>query len=860
MISPAGPGWLLLRSSRRYGERHPAQVLLCLLGIALGVAVVVAVDIALVSSQRSFRHSVASIQGTTTHRVVSTGVGVDESTVRELKVAARIQRVAPVIDEFVRVRRAGTSDPPTVVRLLGIDPFAESSVRSWDRVSTDSDAGRLSPGDLVSQAGTAWIEVETASELGFQLGDAIEVRAGARNSTVELLDQFRAPTGLDQARAQRLLLVDISTAQEILGRFGVVSRLDLELTADEAERVRESLPPECRLELASAQSNTLDQMTRAFQLNLRCLSLLALVVGWFLIYNSMAFSVVQRAGLFSRLRAWGLGAPTLFRWILGEAAVIGVVATAIGILGGLALGYGLVHAVTATLSDLYLRVEVTSVTVSWLTLGKGIALGVGTTLLGAWRPAREASRARPTGLRSRLEGESRRKAPRRALLGLALILVALVATQLESRSLTLGYATMLAVILGFALIVPAGVCVMVALIAPMVRPLGPVVVMAPRNVVRHLSRTGLAIAALTVAVSMSLGVQVMIGSFRQSVVDWLETSVVADLYVSSPGVVARKGSEIPLPESLVAELEGLPGVAEITTQRLLTVPTDRGEIRIAVRRAQSTDRLGLELLAGDPEDAWPAYEVGDGLLVSEPFAYRFQLALGDLFRLATPGGPIDFPVVGIFRDFASDEGYVAMSEDGYTRYWPAPGVTGVAIFLSEASDRDSVSRAIDAIAARSETGGFGFASSGRLREQTLIVFDRTFAVTDVLRWLAILVAWVGVFSALLALQLERRREFAVLRSRGLMPRQATGLVIGESSLMGLFAGLLAIPLGVVLAWILTEVVSRRSFGWTLGFQLDPWEMASALSMAVAAGFASGLWPGFRLARQDVVSQLRGRDE
>lgn len=851
--------WLLVRSSWRYGRRHPAQVLLCGFGIALGVAVVVAVDIALESSRRAFEETVATVRGAATHEIVSTGRGVPEELLRRIRVEAGVERAAPVIDESVRLeprvpRGAAHGAVPLTAQLLGVDVYSEAAFREW---RGGGGSAELPVAELITDRETMWLEAGAARELGIGVGDDVDVVAGGRRTELRLGAVFEL-SRTDGSGAPRLAVVDISTAQELFEGFGILSRIELVLAPEEVERVTSLLPAECALRSSETRAATLDRMTKAFQVNLRCLSLLALVVGWFLIYNSMAFSVVQRRGLFSRLRAWGLSESSLFRWIASEALLLGSVAIGAGLLLGVGLGHALVRIVATTISDLYFSLRVTEVEVSGWTLLEGVGLGLGTTALGAWLPAREAARSRPSGLRSRSERALRTRVPRLALMGLGVLAIALALLAVESRGLTIGYAVMLGVVVAHALCLPAGVLVLCRGLAVLVRPLGFLAVLAPRNVARHLSRTALAIAALSVAVSMSLGVEVMITSFRQSVVDWLETSIVADFYVSAPGAVASKGSEIALPDERVSTLRALPFVRASTTQRLLTVPTDLGPVRLAIRESPRDELLGIRLVDGEPARAWAAYRNG-AVFASEPFANRHELGVGAELELRTSEGDVAFPIAGVFRDFASDEGYVVMDRSTYARSWTDPGVTGVALFLEEGVDPEAAQRDLDAFVQR-DAAGLRIVSNAGIRQATLVVFDRTFAVTEVLRWLSILVAWVGVFSALLALLLERSREFAVLRARGLLPGQVTRLVISESAVMGLLSGVLAIPLGLALAWILTEVVHQRSFGWSLALRVQPGEIARALVLAVGAGVVAGIGPGSRLARGGVAERLRGRDE
>jgi putative ABC transport system permease protein len=222
-------------------------------------------------------------------------------------------------------------------------------------------------------------------------------------------------------------------------------------------------------------------------------------------------------------------------------------------------------------------------------------------------------------------------------------------------------------------------------------------------------------------------------------------------------------------------------------------------------------------------------------------------------RLRTDRGEREFPVAGVYYDYSSDQGLVAILGDTYDRFWDDRGVDSIGIRLSPGTPPDAVTSRIRGIAGDRPVL---IRSNRSLREASLQVFDRTFAVTNVLRTLVILIAFVGVLNALLAIQMERAREHAVLRAIGLTPRQAWGLVAGESAVIGTIAGLLAVPLGAAQALVLIRFINRRSFGWTMQTSVDPWILLQAVALALAASILAGLYPASRLARSSPARALQ----
>jgi putative ABC transport system permease protein len=354
-------------------------------------------------------------------------------------------------------------------------------------------------------------------------------------------------------------------------------------------------------------------------------------------------------------------------------------------------------------------------------------------------------------------------------------------------------------------------------------------------------------------VAVTIGVSVMIASFRATVANWLELTLVADVYVSAPSPGgARRAS--PLSADVPGLIASVPGVAEVETIRLVDVGSPVGEVQLAVTdaRRERNERL-YRVSGGDARDAWRRVQAG-AVLVSEPFASRHRLQeRGARIVLDGDQGPVDFDVAGIYYDYAAEQGTVLMARAVYERHWSDRARSSVAAYVAEGRDPGQVAqairRALDGRALR-------VVENRALRREALRIFDRTFAVTEALRVLAVVVAVIGVWSALLALQVERTRELATLLALGLLPRQLWGLTLLETGLVGLAAGLLALPTGLLLAAILVEIINVRSFGWTMQLLLQPEVLAQALALAVLAALAAAVYPVRRLGRMSVAAALR----
>ncbi|HKJ02196.1 MAG TPA: FtsX-like permease family protein, partial [Longimicrobiales bacterium] len=259
--------------------------------------------------------------------------------------------------------------------------------------------------------------------------------------------------------------------------------------------------------------------------------------------------------------------------------------------------------------------------------------------------------------------------------------------------------------------------------------------------------------------------------------------------------------------------------------------------------------------SGGGPRAFRAFREDGAVLLSEPFAYRRGLEVGDSLTLPVAHGPGRFPVAGIFYDYASDQGVVMMARATFDRAFDDAGVTSLGLFLKEGADAEAVARELTARAPPGQT--VVVRTNAALRDGSLEVFDRTFQVTAVLRFLAFVVAFVGVLSALMALQLERARELGVLRANGLTPGQVWKLVTTQTGLMGVVAGVLAVPMGLVLATVMIYVVNKRSFGWTLRMEVGPSVVVEAVALAVVGAVLAGVYPAWRMSRTSPAQALRG---
>lgn len=855
---------VLWHVGRRYLLAQGWQAVLMILGIALGVAVVISIDLANASAGRAFELSTESVTGRTTHQIEGGPLGVEDKLYTRLQREGAADTAAPVISEYVTSPQLGERP----MQLLGIDPFADAPFRSFlgspaetsiQNSPTDLELGTLSA--FLTRPGAVLISEGVAERYSLQPGDPLQLAVGGYQREAFVAGLLVPADTLTRRSLEGILLADIATAQELTGALGRLTRIDLILPENDPQalrRVADWLPKGYSLVPAASRTGTIQQMTEAFQVNLSALSLLALVVGLFLIYNTMTFSVVQRRSLFGTLRCLGVTRREIFGMVLGEAFWVGLLGAVLGVGLGLALGQVTVRMVTQTVNDLYFTTTVESVGVDPLSLLKGALLGLLATLLAAALPAWEAASVPPRAalLRSGLEGKARRSVGKAALAGITLAGLGGLLFALPSNSLILGFAGTLLVVVAFALLSSASLVFLMRAAAPLTaRLFGLIGRMAPRSLINSLSRTAVAVAALMVAVAVIIGVALMIDSFRQTVVVWLEQTLQGDVYVSVPGFNATR-SQVTLDPRVVEAAQSYPGVERVDLLRSLTIDTPSGAVNLyATENPQLGEERVFAALDGPPEAVWARLQEGS-VLISEPLANRLDIHRpGREIQLPVPGGgEHSFPVVGIFYDYASSEGNVVMALDVYRTLWPDDTLTALALRLEPGASPDEVTMGL-----QDRIRGIQQAlvrPNQALRADVMEVFDRTFAITIALRLLATLVAFIGVLNALLLLQLEKQREVGILRALGLTGAQLRRLVLVETGLMGLAAGLLAFPTGYALALILVYIINRRSFGWTLQMSVQPEVFLQALAVALVAALLAGIYPALKMSRMATAEVIR----
>ena len=512
----------------------------------------------------------------------------------------------------------------------------------------------------------------------------------------------------------------------------------------------------------------------------------------------------------------------------------------------------LVGTVSETISSLYVLIQVRQISTAPWMFAAAFGIGMVSVILGAWLPAQQAARMDPIrALNSGAVAEQSVRLSRAwfwsgAICLLISILLGWLA--LATGPPWFGFIAAFFVLAGFALFAP-----MIATAFSLF--LGRMVVLeiklAATNLSRALGKNSVTIAALACAVAMTVSVGVMVFSFRQTVKVWIDETLIADLFIA-PASNEIVGPSSFMPPEALPFVEQLPGVEAVDTFREVELPFRNVTIGVAVVRG--TERRRFHFLQGDGRSILRRFHNDQCVLVSESFTRRHRVHEGDVLPFPTPTGIQQFIIAGVFYDYARDQGVVFMSEKNFVRFWKDDRINSIAVYLGKNGNADAVSEAFRAKFGR--TGEFAFYANRDLRARIFEIFDQTFAVTYVLRSIAVIVAVVGIFFTLTTLVTERTRELAILRAIGASAAQIRRLLLWESAMIGVIASVLGLAAGICLSFVLTSVINRAFFGWTIQMAF-PWlALAFTPGWIVASAIAAGWLPAFRAGKLPIADAIR----
>jgi putative ABC transport system permease protein len=834
--------------------REPLRAALIVLAVALGVAVVLAIDLAGDAAAGSFRSSMETLAGDNNLEIIASG-GVPEDVVATLASLPYPIRISPRLEDFAVIADTKKSLP-----LIGLDLVAEAG--AFEENSTAganlSRPPRTSPETFehLGDSDAIWV----GASLGRKPGDRLQLLINDHVREYTVRGVYADSNGNESA-----IVMDLAVAQHALARYGRVDRILLKVPKtpsleDWQQRLRTVLPAGVEVRPQGTGTNENRRMLAAFRWNLRLLSYISPVVGAFLIYNAISVSVVRRRPDIGIVRALGAGRATILAAFVGEAACFGLAGALIGLPLGSFMATGAVRLMSTTVESLYVSSRPGPIELNAASLLLALAIGVGVAVLSACSPAREASLVSPVEAmaRGRREYDARVHKTRDLWLALALGLLATAAARAPAVAgkPLFGYLAAILLVAASALAIPAFAAALTSLFSRFIgKLLGIEGMLASRSLAASLRRTSVLVGALSTAIAMMTSVGIMVGSFRETVMLWMNDRLPADLYLRPAGSpAADRHPTISL--DLTQKIEALPGVEAVARLRAYEISYDGMPVTLAsidpqaLRKSRRSD-----FFSGRPiEQVFAELRDSNAVIISEPFTYKHHVQAGDSITLSLGAAQATFRIADIYYDYSSERGNIVMSRSTMLRYLPDPTPSNLAVYVAPGTQVETVRVEIEKAAAGHRVLMF---SNRDLRAEAIRIFDRTFAITYGLEAVAVIVAVMGIAGALLALVIDRRREFGLLRFLGAATGQVRKLILVEAGLLGLLGNLAGLALGFALSLILIYVINKQSFGWTIRFHWPVEVLLGALTVVYGATVLAGFYPAqvaVRLNSLEVVHE------
>jgi len=843
----------IFRFSLRYLIRKRLQTFLLILGITLGVAVVVAIDFSNETAKNALDLSVQNLIGTATHQIIPSNNEIPEQFIVTLKRDYGFDKASPIVEGFVKLPVYQEKN----MLLFGIDPLMDFGLRN---IYGDQSTLMFSLINSISEKNSIIISKDTAEILSIQRNENIKIEFEGKHYNLRVVGIVSNEDPLIRRSLNSMFITDIATAQEIFNRTGFIDKIDVVLSNEnQISEIKGKLPKDLFLVSKNDQKDQVENMVAAFQLNLTALSLLALVVGLFLIFNTMTFSVIQRRELIGVYRGFGFYRSEIFKIIIFEAFLVAVIGTTLGIFGGILLGRQTVNLILQTINDLYFTTIIQEVAITPMSIIKGILLGLFATIFVAIPPAIESTRVTPrnAALRSGLETKTRLSIPRmiQLMAGCFLFGSFLLINPIFKPNLWWAFLATFFIVVGFSLL--TAICLnylLPRLAKPVMKVFGLFPAMAIRELHRSLSRTGIAISSLMVAVSVTMGMTIMISSFRNTVEIWLTETLVGEIYLSVPNQFSNI-STAEIDPNVLSEILKYPYIQSYNTLATMNQFTEAGSIQVDVI---TNERIGYERLflktSLNPNEIWNSLKNGS-VLLSEPLANRLDLHVGDTLELNSKNGPVKFPIIGIFYDYASNQGHLIMEKESYLKNWDSYQISAVSLYLNPDKEIEDAVRELQIVNSK-QIQKLIIRDNKTLQNDALAVFDRTFLITNALRFIATIIAMIGIYGAVLLILEDRKKEIGILKAIGVRSKEFWKLLLTETGLMGFFAGIFAIPTGIVISLILVYVINLRSFGWTIQFQLEIINLVQAILLSITSAIIAGIFPILRINHMETIKIIR----
>jgi len=846
---------VLLKSiSLRY-LLHERRTWLTLAGVALGIAVFIAIRIANSSVLDAYRQSVDAFAGRTDLEIIGRSGPLDEEVMIEIRKEAAILEMAPIVQATLPMA-SPSSASGEVLLVMGLDFLQEPSFRDYQA----SDMANESLFKALLDPSAALLTRTFATRHQLKTGDHFSLRKGGETLEFEIVGLLESE-GLPGGRDGNFTLIDIASAQWRLDKLGKLDRIDLRV--DESipldtliSRLSERLRDQALVRRPKQRGKQVEKMIFSFQMNLTALSAISLFVGLFLIYNTLLVSVVHRRAEIGLLRALGVDRAHIFSLFAIEGILIGALGGFIGTFFGSVLARWVVQAMTKTVSALYVSVPTSAFSLPGETLLEGMAIGVIVATFSSVYPSFIASRMKPREAMEGIYGEQKAMAHHRLLLlSLACGLLAFLLSQIPQKwhLWWTGYLSAALLMLAFSLTVPAAIQGFARGIHALTPHFPPAWRLAEGHLARSIRLNTPTISAFMGALAMMISVVIMIESFRETVVIWIDQTIRSDI-IGFPASYMAAESDETLPPELLSKIGRLPEVKAVDGYRAREILYRDEPVKL-IGRNLSVHQANSQYLfrEGKSNDILREAIGAKKVLLSEVLANRFQLQEGDQINIPTPAGPIPFEISGIFYEYSTDGGKMVIDRSHFKVSWQDDQIDVIAIYLKEGIQAGDFRDRL--VLKWGDAEGLAFTTQLDFKAEIMEIFDQTFLITYALEWIAVIVALLGITNTLFVSILERRREIGVLRAIGASRSQTLQVVLVEAFYMGVIGHLLGLICAFFLSLLLIFVINKASFGWTLLFHFPPSVILHSFLLATGTALLAGYFPARKASRMNLKEAL-----
>jgi putative ABC transport system permease protein len=845
---------LLTLISWPYLRKHAVRSCLTILGIVLGVAVFVAMHTANQAVFFAFERTVDRIAGAAQLQVSTGEAGFPEDVLERVQAVPEVQVAVPVIEAAAATRVASQGN----ILILGVDMTGDRSLRDYDLDSGDA-AVIDDPLVFLAQPDSIIVTKEFADRNGLSVGSKLTLSTMIGDKAFTVRGIMKSG-GLTSAFGGNLAVMDIYAAQLVFGRGRRFDRIDLKLkegTPIESGRaaIQKALGPGFDVESPSARGQQLESTLAVYAISMNVSSVFALFIGMFIIYNSFSIAVTQRRSEIGILRALGAPRHQIRNLFLVESAVSGLVGSVVGIGLGILMARAMVGSISTMLEGIYGVAErADEVSADPRLLGIALAVGIVTSMVAAWLPARNASRVDPVHALQKGKSQVLSAGENRARKQLASILMLAAMGCLWVGQSLWFYAGYVLTIVAALLLVPTVSLWFARALRPVLKRIRPVEgSLAADSLIQSPRRTSGAIAALMLSLGQVIGLGGIGRESYASIVDWLNTALNPDLFISGSQNLSDRTFRFP--EALSAELTAVPGVSEVQTVRSFRVQF-RGTpvLLMTVHMANFEARGHRATVAEDPRGMYALARQGQGVIVSDNFARLKKMKIGDMFSLATPGGFLSVPIVGIIQDWADQQGSVVLDRGLYEKFWSDTTANVFRVYVSPGEDPLVVRKRILEVLGPSQPRMLVLTNK-EVRDWVLKLTDQWLQLTYSQVLIAVIVAILGIVNALTVSIIDRKRELGVLRAVGGLRRQIRQTVWMEATAIGLVGLALGLIFGAANLYFLLQITSRDLSGMALPYRFPTSLALMLLPTIVAAALFSALWPAESAVRTSLVEAL-----